>query len=381
VPFNSTYNCSSTTSHCSLLIDNCSLNQDVAVVILNWNGRDLLRQFLPSVLAHSDDARLIVVDNASTDDSVAVLAAEFPTVEVLRHAENLGFCAGYNEALTQIQAKYYVLLNSDVAVTPGWLRPLHALLEANPAVAACQPKILAQADPTLFEYAGAGGGYLDRLGYPFCRGRLFDTLEPDHGQYDDPRPVAWATGACVLVRAADWHALGGLETEFFAHMEEIDLCWRLWNAGRQVWYHGGSTVYHVGGGTLHKSNPRKTYLNFRNGLALVYKNVHRRELTGILATRLLLDWVAALRFLTQGQTADARAIGRAHCDFFKARPNCKKKRREAPRQLLTRARPGVYNGSLVWAYFVQQVRTFAQLSPAAFPADQAPKNQQPTTNN
>jgi GT2 family glycosyltransferase len=341
----------------------------VAVVILNWNGQALLRQFLPSVLAGSDDARIIVVDNASTDDSLAVLAAEFPTVEILRHAENLGFCGGYNQALQQIQARYYVLLNSDVAVTPGWLRPLRELLERNPAVAACQPKILAYAAPDTFEYAGAGGGYLDRLGYPFCRGRLFDTLEKDLGQYDDARPVAWATGACMLVRAEAWHALGGLETAFFAHMEEIDLCWRLWNAGRQVWYHGGSAVYHVGGGTLHKSNPRKTYLNFRNGLALVYKNVHPSELTGIMATRLLLDWVAALRFLTQGNTGDARAILRAHRDFFKLRGYWRQKRQPALRQLLTSERPGVYNGSLVWAYFAQKVRTFAQLSPGAFPAD------------
>ncbi|GAA3927866.1 glycosyltransferase family 2 protein [Hymenobacter algoricola] len=344
---------------------------DVAVVILNWNGQALLRQFLPSVLAHSADARIIVVDNASTDDSVRVLAQEFPTVEVLAHAENLGFCAGYNQALQQIQASYYVLLNSDVAVTPGWLRPLRELLEQQPGIAACQPKIRAQAAPDAFEYAGAGGGYLDRLGYPFCRGRLFDTLEKDRGQYDDARPVAWATGACMFVRASAWHALGGLETAFFAHMEEIDLCWRLWNAGQQVWYHGGSTVYHVGGGTLHKSNPRKTYLNFRNGLALVYKNAHSRELPGIMAARLVLDWVAALRFLAQGSTGDAKAILRAHRDFFRGRSYWRQKRAEARQQLLTQARPGVYNGSLVWAYFARGIRAFSQLDPGGFPGDQS----------
>ena len=341
----------------------------MAVVILNWNGQALLRQFLPSVLTHSDDARIIVVDNASTDESVVVLAGEFPTVEILRHAENLGFCEGYNQALRQIEARYYVLLNSDVAVTPGWLRPLRELLEQRPAVAACQPKILAQAAPTMFEYAGAGGGYLDRLGYPFCRGRLFDTLEKDLGQYDDARPVAWATGACMFVRADAWHALDGLETAFFAHMEEIDLCWRLWNAGHEVWYHGGSTVYHVGGGTLHKSNPRKTYLNFRNGLALVYKNVNPRELTGILTTRLVLDWVAALRFLIQGNTGDAKAIVRAHRDFFKSRRYWRQQRQAAALQRLTTERPGVYNGSLVWAYFAKEVRAFSQLAPPDFPAD------------
>ncbi|GAA3997054.1 glycosyltransferase family 2 protein [Hymenobacter fastidiosus] len=345
----------------------------MAVVILNWNGQALLRRFLPSVLAHSDAARIIVVDNASTDDSRAVLAQEFPTVEILRHAGNLGFCEGYNQALPQITAKYYVLLNSDVAVTPGWLRPMRELLEQRPAVAACQPKILAHADPTSFEYAGAGGGYLDRLGYPFCRGRLFDTLEKDLGQYNDARPVAWATGACMFVRAEAWHALGGLETKFFAHMEEIDLCWRLWNADQEVWYQGSSTVYHVGGGTLHKSNSRKTYLNFRNGLALVYKNVNSRELTGIMATRLILDWVAALRFLTQGATGDARAVLRAHRDFFRNRKYWQQQRRAAPRQRLTPERPGVYNGSLVWAYFGQEVRAFSQLDSAGFPADRKPK--------
>ncbi|UOQ51168.1 glycosyltransferase family 2 protein [Hymenobacter cellulosivorans] len=343
---------------------------DVAVVILNWNGQQFLRQFLPAVLAHSDGARIIVADNASTDDSVAILGQEFPTVEIIRNPNNLGFCDGYNRALQQVEAKYYMLLNSDVEVTPGWLLPLRELLETRPEVAACQPKIRQYSTETtqreLFEYAGAGGGYLDRLGYPFCRGRLFDTLEKDLGQYDDPRPVAWATGACMLVRAASWHQMGGLESTFFAHMEEIDLCWRLWNVGQQVWYHGGSTVFHVGGGTLHKSNPRKTYLNFRNGLALVYKNVAEAELTDVLLIRLMLDWVAALRFLLQGNTGDFKAILRAHRDFYKQRAYWKQKRQENPQKQLTHQRPGVYQGSLVWAYFGQGIRAFSQLSPKDF---------------
>ncbi|TGE20227.1 glycosyltransferase family 2 protein [Hymenobacter elongatus] len=351
--------------------DSCA---DVAVVILNWNGQQLLRQFLPAVLAHSDGARIIVADNASTDDSVAMLRREFPGVEIVQNPENLGFCAGYNMALGHVEAKYYMLLNSDVEVTPGWLRPLRGLLEQRPQVAACQPKIRQQssdaAQRQLFEYAGGGGGYLDRLGYPFCRGRLFDTLEKDSGQYDDPRPVAWATGACLFVRAETWQRLGGLETAFFAHMEEIDLCWRLWNAGQEVWYHGSSVVYHVGGGTLHKSNPRKTYLNFRNGLALVYKNVAASELIGIVTTRLLLDWVAALRFLSQGATDDAKAIVRAHRDVFSNRRYWQQQRRLATRQLLTHQRPGVYAGSLVWAYFGKKIRFFSQLTPTNFPADQ-----------
>nr|WP_227606892.1 glycosyltransferase family 2 protein [Hymenobacter translucens] len=355
---------------------------DVAVVILNWNGRELLRQFLPGVLAYADGAHIVVVDNASTDDSVAVLARDFPTVQVLQHPENLGFCEGYNQALRQVEARYYVLLNSDVAVTPGWLPPLRARLEARPAIAACQPKLRSYAEPTYFEYAGAGGGYLDRLGYPFCRGRLFDTLEVDHGQYDDARPVAWATGACMMVRASAWHALDGLEKAFFAHMEEIDLCWRLWNAGQEVWYEGRSVVYHVGGGTLHKSNPRKTYLNFRNGLALVYKNVARSELYSVVGTRLFLDWVAALRFLTQGQLPDARAILRAHRDFFRHRQYWKIRRRAARPRLRTAERPGVYGGSLVWAYFARGCRTFTALQipdgaalPAQSPAHVHPESQ------
>ncbi|WBO85691.1 glycosyltransferase family 2 protein [Hymenobacter yonginensis] len=364
----------------------------MAVVILNWNGRDFLRRFLPSVLAHSEGAAIFVADNASTDDSVEVVRQEFPAVQVVQLADNLGFCRGYNAALDEVRRlgpltgdtnptrppaergrdrtdtfgfRYYVLLNSDVEVTAGWLSPQRALLESRPQAAACQPKIRQYSpDPVqreLLEYAGAGGGYLDRFGYPFCRGRLFDTLETDHGQYDDPRPVAWATGACMLVRASAWHALGGLESTFFAHMEEIDLCWRLWNAGHEVWYHGGSTVFHVGGGTLHKSNPRKTYLNFRNGLALVYKNTHARELTTTLAVRVLLDWVAALRFLLQGALPDARAIVRAQRDFYRRRAYWQQQRQQFPPRLTLAERPGVFRGSLVWAYFGQGKRKFSEL--------------------
>lgn len=340
---------------------------DVAVVILNWNGSRFLRQFLPAALAYSDGASIFVADNASADDSVAMLAREFPTVRVVQNTGNLGFCEGYNQALARLgpEFRYYVLLNSDVEVTPGWLRPQRELLEREPRAAACQPKIR-QYSPEVaqrqqFEYAGAGGGYLDQLGYPFCRGRLFDTLETDFGQYDDPRPVAWATGACLLVRAEAWHALGGLEPVFFAHMEEIDLCWRLQNAGRQVWYHGGCTVFHVGGGTLHKSNPRKTYLNFHNGLALVYKNTHAAELAWVLPARLLLDWMAAARLLLQGQTADCRAVLRAHWQFLRRLGYWRQRRRQQPRKLRSRERAGVYLGSLVWAYFGCSQRRFSEL--------------------
>ncbi|MBR7210991.1 glycosyltransferase family 2 protein [Microvirga sp. STS02] len=334
---------------------------DVAIVILNWNGAKFLHRFLPGVVAHADGARVIVADNASSDDSVELLARDFPTVELLLLERNWGFCEGYNQALAQVDSPFFVLLNSDVEVTLGWLRPLRGLLEANPRIAAVQPKILSQIDPTLFEYAGAGGGYLDRLAYPFCRGRLFDTIEKDLGQYDDPRPVAWATGACLMVRRSAWHALGGLEPAFFAHMEEIDFCWRLQNAGHEVWYHGGSAVQHVGGGTLHKSNPRKTYLNFRNGLALLYKNASPGELYGPLFQRLVLDGVAGLRFLLSGEVGNFWAVLRAHFSFYGSFGYWLKKRQAARPHLRVQDRAGVYNGSLVWAYFGKGKRKFSEL--------------------
>ncbi|WP_316932302.1 glycosyltransferase family 2 protein [Hymenobacter terrenus] len=334
---------------------------DVAIVILNWNGAAFLRRFLPGVLVHADGARVVVADNASTDDSVELLARDFPAVELLLLDRNLGFCEGYNQALAQVDSEFFVLLNSDVEVTLGWLRPLRGLLEASPRIAAVQPKILAQTDPTYFEYAGAGGGYLDRLAYPFCRGRLFDTLEKDHGQYDDTRPVAWASGACVLVRRTAWQALGGLEPAFFAHMEEIDFCWRLWNAGHEVWYHGGSAVHHVGGGTLPKTNPRKTYLNFRNGLALLYKNAAPSELGLAMLQRLVLDGVAGLRFLAAGQGRHFLAVLRAHFSFYGRLSYWRKQRRTARPHLRLGERPGVYNGSLVWNYFGRGKRKFSEL--------------------
>jgi len=342
---------------------------DVAIVILNYNGEHFLRQFLPGVLAHAAGARVVVADNASTDGSVPLLRREFPQVELLQHPENLGFCQGYNHALEALRhagpgpaPRYYVLLNSDVAVQPGWLPPLRQLLEVNPHIAAAQPKLLAHADPSLFEYAGAAGGYLDRLAYPFCRGRLFDTLEHDRGQYDDPAAVGWASGACLLVRAAVWHQLHGLEAAFFAHMEEIDFCWRAQNAGYEVWYAGGaSVVHHVGGGTLPKSSPRKTYLNFRNGLALLYKNAAPSELASTFALRLLLDWVAGLRFLLARNWPEARAVARAHWHFFRHLGYWRQQRRLARPHLLVRQRAGTYTGSVVWAYFAEGKKHFAVL--------------------
>jgi len=347
--------------HSSLSKRSAASCADVAIVVLNWNGAGFLRRFLPGVLAHADGARVIVADNASTDDSVELLARDFPKAELLLLERNFGFCEGYNQALAQVDSDFFVLLNSDVEVTPGWLPPLRTLLAANPNIAAVQPKILAHADPTRFEYAGAGGGYLDRLAYPFCRGRLFDTLETDHGQYDDPRPVAWASGACLLVRRSAWRQLGGLEPAFFAHMEEIDFCWRLQNAGLEVWYHGGSAVRHVGGGTLSKNNPHKTFLNFRNGLALLFKNAAPSELFGALLQRLLLDGVAGLRFLAAGEVGNCWAVVRAHFSFYGQLGYWRRRRRAGRPHLRVAQRAGVYPGIVVWAYFVQGRRKFSEL--------------------
>ena len=288
----------------------------IAVVILNWNGVGMMEKYLRGVIGHScGEAQVIVADNASTDGSVEWLHDTFPEVRVIQLDQNWGFAEGYNKALQQVDAEYYVLLNSDVEVTPHWLTPLKAFMDSHPTVAACQPKLLAMADRDKFEYAGAAGGFIDWLGYPFCRGRLFETVEHDKGQYDSPRRVMWATGACMMIRSADYWAAGGLDARFFAHNEEIDLCWRLWLLGREVWCVTDSHVFHVGGGTLNKENPRKTYFNFRNNLTMLYKNLPDNKLKTVMRWRWLLDRVAALQFLLKGKRGDCRAIMRARRDF------------------------------------------------------------------
>jgi GT2 family glycosyltransferase len=332
-----------------------------AIVILNWNGLRFLQEFLPSVVANSPGCEVIVADNASTDGSISFLEVQFPQVRIIQHSANLGFCEGYNEALKQVDARYYVLLNSDVAVTPDWVTAVVNLMDSDERIAVCQPKILAQQHPDFFEYAGAGGGQLDAFGYPFCRGRLFETLEEDKGQYNDVQEIFWATGACMFVRASVYHALGGLEPAFFAHMEEIDFCWRAKNAGYKVMYNGHSHVLHVGGGTLHKSNPRKTFLNFRNGLALLYKNLPFSELVPILILRILLDWLAAFRMLLAGQSADARAVLDAHVDLLRNSGYWRRRRKEQFLKGNFPQMPGVYRGSIVWEYFVRQKRTVREL--------------------
>lgn len=329
----------------------------VAVVILNWNGLDMLRRFLPSVVQGSAaDGLVVVADNGSTDGSLAMLASEFPTVERLPLDRNYGFAEGYNRALAQIDAPYYLLLNSDVRVDDGWLRPLVYYMEAHPEVAACQPKLLSEREPQMFEYAGGAGGYLDRYGYPFCRGRVFGTVERDEGQYDEVCPVLWATGAALMVRQADWQASGGLDAAFFAHMEEIDLCWRLRMRGRKLVCVPQSRAYHVGGGTLDAGNPRKTYLNFRNNLLMLYKNLPRREGRRVLLVRRLYDALAFFQSLATLHFADAKAIVKAHNDFRAMRTRYS----DFPGEnLLRRTAEGRRN--IIVSYYLRRRSTFDRL--------------------
>jgi len=333
---------------------------EVAVVILNYNGRNFLKQFLPSVIQYSGNAKIIVADNASTDDSVHLVESHFPIqVEILKMDRNRGYCGGYNYALDKIDATYYVLLNSDIEVTQGWIEPVIDLLKSDAAIAAAQPKILSFSKKNTFEYAGAAGGFIDALGYPFCRGRIFSHLEEDHGQYNDIQQVFWATGACLFIKAEIFKKSGGFDESFFAHMEEIDLCWRLNRAGYKIYYQGKSQVYHVGGGTLSASNPRKTHLNFRNGLSLLVKHLPKRQLLWKLPLRLTLDWMACLLFLVSSKPADAKAVLAAHAQFFLNLKSDIGKRNKNLRYALTGN--GIYKILLPVQYFIFKRRTFTEL--------------------
>lgn len=296
-------------------------SKPVAVVILNWNGERLLKKFLPSVLEHSDAkvSEIIIADNGSTDGSVALLEQDFPTVKIITFDKNYGFAGGYNKALAALDNKYVVLLNSDVAVTPGWDVELFDFMERNADVAACQPKLLSYNSPESFEYAGACGGFLDKNGYPYCRGRIFATCEKDAGQYDNVIDIAWASGAALMVRRELYLECGGLDPDFFAHMEEIDLCWRMRLAGYRICVVPSSAVYHLGGGSLPAENPYKTYLNFRNNLLMLHKNLPKNVRSRILLRRRLLDTVAWAKFILTFDLKNAAAILRAHRDFAKMR--------------------------------------------------------------
>ena len=288
----------------------------VAVVLLNYNGAELLPRFLPSVVNHSKEAEIWVIDNGSTDSSLTWLSTNHPEVRQIRLEKNYGFCTGYNDGLKQIQADVYVLLNSDVEVTSGWLNGPLSLLKEDVNIAAVQPKILSYRHRDLFEYAGAGGGFLDELCYPYCRGRIFDQLEKDSGQYNDCCEVMWGSGACLFVRSSVYEEQGGLEPTFFAHMEEIDLCWRIRRSGKKIFYCGTSTVYHLGGGTLPVSSPRKTYLNFRNNLSLMVRNLRLSALLWILPSRFVLDHIAAVKFFLEGNGASSLSVLKAWINFL-----------------------------------------------------------------
>jgi hypothetical protein len=331
----------------------------VAIVILNYNGQAFLERFLPGVIQHSAECEIIVADNCSTDHSVAYVKDQFPTIRLLQLEENYGFSKGYNEALKQVEATYYVLLNSDVEVTENWVSPVVDFMEDHPQVAACQPKIKAFHNPNEFEYAGAAGGLIDLLGYPFCRGRLLQTIETDEGQYDDRSAIFWATGACLFVKAELFHQVGGFDSDYFAHMEEIDFCWRLKMAGYEIFYIPESTVLHVGGGTLPRESPRKTYLNFRNSLATLFKNEPLRRLWWKLPVRLALDAIAAIKFLLSDGWDNFIAVVRANVDFYLMLPKLYRKRQVA-RQFQHPVEPS-YKGLLVWKYFIDGKRTYAEL--------------------
>jgi GT2 family glycosyltransferase len=330
----------------------------VAIVILNWNGRQHLETYLPSVLATTYARHeLWVADNASTDDSVHWLQQQYgERVKLLQLPSNGGYAGGYQQALTQIEADLYVLLNSDVEVPAAWLEPVVTRFVNQPQLAAMQPTIIDWKDRSKFEYAGAAGGFIDAMGYPFCAGRLFEQIEVQAGQYDYPKSIFWASGACMFVRAAAYHAVGGLDPAYFAHMEEIDLCWRLHHAGYQIEHEPASVVYHLGGGSLAYGNPRKTFLNFRNSLITLQKNLPWNELLWKLPLRLLLDFPAALQFLGRGSVGDFWAVARAHWSFFGMQSSIWKKRAAIGSKRPSRSIGAIYKGSAIYAHFTGHKR-------------------------
>ena len=335
----------------------------ISVVILNWNGVGMLQKFLPGVIKYSqgEGVEVCVADNGSTDESVVWLQTYCPDVRLIVLGKNYGFADGYNMALQQVEAEYVVLLNSDVEVTPHWLDPLMEYMDAHPEVAACQPKIRSERNKALFEYAGASGGYLDKYGYPFCRGRIFDVVEEDKGQYDTIQSIFWATGAALFIRLKDYQKAGGLDGRFFAHMEEIDLCWRLRSRGRGIVCIPQSTVYHVGAATLKKENPRKTFLNFRNNLLMLYKNLPKKELKRVMFIRGVLDGVAALVFLLKGEKEAARAVLQARKEFKRIRPDFETSRAENMEKAVSAVIPERVDYSILWKYHAGRKKVFSSL--------------------
>lgn len=338
-------------------------NKKVAVVILNWNGAGLMEQFLPSVIAYSPSevAEVVVADNGSTDNSIAMLQEKFPSVRIIRLDNNYGFAEGYNQALRQIDNEYTVLLNSDVEVTPGWLDAPLAAMEADPTIAATQPKIRAQRNKEYFEYAGASGGYMDIYGYPYCRGRVLHIVEKDEGQYDTPADILWATGACLFVRTAVYKEVGGLDAGFFAHQEEIDMCWRLRSRGYRLVCTPQSVIYHVGGATLNVESPRKTFLNFRNNLLMLYKNLPAKDLSHVMHVRFWLDYIAATKFLLCGHWRNAQAVYKARKEFFEMKPLYLSKRQENLEKTTLATIPELMRSSLIVAFYLKGKKIYSDI--------------------
>lgn len=336
----------------------------IAIVILNWNGVSLFGQFLPSVMNNSSehDVSVYIADNGSTDGSVEFLKKNFPGVKLIELDRNYGFAGGYNRALEAVKADIFVLLNSDVEVTANWIEPCIQRFITEPLLVAVQPKVLSYTDRRKFEYAGAAGGYVDRWGYPFCRGRVLSETEEDHGQYDQPSSVFWATGACLFIRAAAFRDAGGFDEDFFAHMEEIDLCWRLKNQGWQIGFEPGSVVYHLGGATLSYQSPQKVFLNFRNSLWMLVKNLPEGRLMPVLLPRLVLDGIAATNFLFSGQFSAIKAVFKAHVNFYKLLPRFLKKRAQLLPYVKQKKHREIFNGSMVFGYYIKKYRTFPQFN-------------------
>ncbi len=335
---------------------------ECCLAILNYNGRHHLQEFLPSLLTTDYPAmRVVVIDNASTDDSIAWLKQHYPAIELLVLNQNFGYAGGYNHALNKINTEFLVLINSDVAVKPGWLKPLIEDFLNYPDVAAIQPKILDYRNREMFEYAGAAGGFIDKNGYPFCRGRVFETLERDAGQYDEPCEVFWVSGACMAIRRSAFIQAGGFDAGFFAHMEEIDLCWRLHLLGYRLLFQSDSIVYHLGGGTLQYGSSKKIYLNFRNSLCMIAKNASASEVFFLVLSRLILDGVTGIRFLLKGNFAACKAIISAHFGFYSRIPGIIQHRKAWSLKPF-RSLPGVWKDSIVWAYFVRKLLKFSKLN-------------------
>lgn len=331
----------------------------VAVVILNWNGKNFLQQFLPSVIKNRyENTDIIVADNASTDDSLSFLHEMYAEVKIISLEKNYGFAKGYNEALKKVKADYYVLLNSDAEVSENWIEPMVTLLESDKSIAACQPKVLSYQEKNVFDYAGAAGGWLDKFGYPFAKGRVFDYCEIDQGQYDQQEPIFWASGAAMFIRASAFHQVNGFDEYFFAHQEEIDLCWRLQLAGYQVYSCPAAKIYHVGGGTLPKGNSRKTYLNFRNNLIMIWKNMPLMQKLWKVPFRIILNAISAVKGLLSGDAGYFLAIARAHRGFVKWLLFIPKN--EFPHKKQTRTLRGYYTKNLVWQHFVNKKKYFKE---------------------